>query len=398
MIHDIIIVGAGVSGLTAALELQKKGYEVLVLDANKRLGGRIQTELIDGYQCDHGFQVLLPAYPSAREILDYEGLELSFYPKGALTYSDQIEWFGLPFSYSRKWMFGRFLGLGLKDMASLVKDICLSSSKIDLKKESSLRYMHKNYSDNFINKFLNPFFSGVFLDRHCQASYELFRFYLKLFLMGGAAVPKKGMQEIPNQIAKKLIQGTIRLHSEVKNVKENELELSSGEKLSAKQIVIACDQLGAHKLLPKHVPCPKKRELKTFFFHTTTLERLAPLNFILDNVLPLHIAIPTLIEPSYSKNKDHLCIVTCLGSQSVSSNEIKNALMEKIGSQVEKWESLYTHSILYALPYPVDKQYPKGPFHFCGDWTSFGSIEAAIKSGLNVSESVTSQLDNVECM
>ena len=50
-------------------------------------------------------------------------------------------------------------------------------------------------------------------------------------------------------------------------------------------------------------------ELKTFFFHTTTLERLAPLNFTLDNVLPLHIAIPTLIEPSYSKNKDHLCIV-----------------------------------------------------------------------------------------
>jgi len=39
----VLVIGAGLSGLAAARELRRKGYEVVVLDARERIGGRIWT-------------------------------------------------------------------------------------------------------------------------------------------------------------------------------------------------------------------------------------------------------------------------------------------------------------------------------------------------------------------
>jgi len=41
--HRVIVVGAGLAGLTAAYELTRAGHEVLVIEAQERVGGRIQT-------------------------------------------------------------------------------------------------------------------------------------------------------------------------------------------------------------------------------------------------------------------------------------------------------------------------------------------------------------------
>ena len=80
---NIYIIGGGVSGLIAALILEKKGFNPTVLEASERVGGRIKTDLIDGYQLDHGFQVLLTAYPAAKKYLDYNALDLQFFLPGA---------------------------------------------------------------------------------------------------------------------------------------------------------------------------------------------------------------------------------------------------------------------------------------------------------------------------
>src|ERR1017187_7344808 len=86
MNRDVIVVGAGVSGLVAAVELQRRGLSVHVVEASNDIGGRVRTDEVDGFLLDRGFQVLLTAYPEALKILDYSRLDLKSFSPGALSW------------------------------------------------------------------------------------------------------------------------------------------------------------------------------------------------------------------------------------------------------------------------------------------------------------------------
>jgi phytoene dehydrogenase-like protein len=51
-------IGAGISGLSAGLHLHRKGFTVKIIEASDRVGGRIKTDVVDGFRLDQGFQVL----------------------------------------------------------------------------------------------------------------------------------------------------------------------------------------------------------------------------------------------------------------------------------------------------------------------------------------------------
>ena len=57
----VVVVGAGMSGLTCALHLQERGHVVVLLEAEDGVGGRVRTDDVDGFKLDRGFQVLLAA-------------------------------------------------------------------------------------------------------------------------------------------------------------------------------------------------------------------------------------------------------------------------------------------------------------------------------------------------
>ncbi|MFK0732457.1 MAG: FAD-dependent oxidoreductase, partial [Gloeotrichia echinulata HAB0833] len=81
--HDVIIIGGGLAGLSAALELSKRNISWLLLESTDRLGGRVATDDNEGFRLDRGFQILLDAYPEARQILDYGELNLRPFYAGA---------------------------------------------------------------------------------------------------------------------------------------------------------------------------------------------------------------------------------------------------------------------------------------------------------------------------
>jgi phytoene dehydrogenase-like protein len=57
--YKIHIIGAGISGLIAARVLEDNGFSPVVIEATDRAGGRVKTDILNGFQLDHGFQVLL---------------------------------------------------------------------------------------------------------------------------------------------------------------------------------------------------------------------------------------------------------------------------------------------------------------------------------------------------
>ena len=84
MSRDVIIVGAGLSGLCCALRLQQAGVDCTVLEASDGVGGRIRTDEVDGFLLDRGFQVFLTSYPEAQQVLDFPSLQLRAFQPGAL--------------------------------------------------------------------------------------------------------------------------------------------------------------------------------------------------------------------------------------------------------------------------------------------------------------------------
>ena len=79
----IVIIGAGIAGLTCAKYLKDNGIEALILEASDAVGGRVRTDKVNGFKLDRGFQVLLTSYPEARKLLNYDELRLNKLPSGA---------------------------------------------------------------------------------------------------------------------------------------------------------------------------------------------------------------------------------------------------------------------------------------------------------------------------
>ncbi len=77
--RDVVIIGAGASGLTAATELKKAGLTVAVLEARDRVGGRLWTDDVDGAMLEIGGQWVSPDQDALKSTLAELGLET--YPR-----------------------------------------------------------------------------------------------------------------------------------------------------------------------------------------------------------------------------------------------------------------------------------------------------------------------------
>ena len=73
---DVIVVGAGLSGLRTATRLLAEGVDVRVLEARDRVGGRTLTELVDGVAYDRGAQCVGPSQHRMLALIEELGLEL----------------------------------------------------------------------------------------------------------------------------------------------------------------------------------------------------------------------------------------------------------------------------------------------------------------------------------
>jgi phytoene dehydrogenase-like protein len=243
----IYIIGAGVSGLVAAIELERYGYSPVILESSESIGGRVKSDIIDGYILDHGFQVLLNAYPEAKHYLDYTALDLKKFTPGAIIYHNgkKIR-FSDPLRNPEK-----ILSMAFSSAGTLSDKLRLWGLSRSLKKKSvqsifsseegsTREYLkRKKFSNRIIERFFTPFFRGIFLENDLDTSSKMFEFVFKMFGEGHATIPAKGMGEIAQQLSNRLQRTEFRFNTAVESILFDHILLENGEKIEADGIIVA---------------------------------------------------------------------------------------------------------------------------------------------------------------
>lgn len=406
--QKIHIIGAGVSGLIAATVLENNGYHPIILESTDRIGGRVKTDCISNINLDHGFQVLLTAYPYAQKYLDYKSLELQEFLPGAMLFKNKKKiTIGDPLR-DLSLLFSTLLAsIGtLSDKFKILKlTNRLKRKKIyEIFEEpefTTLEYLKKNgFSDQIINDFFKPFFGGIYLEDELSTSSRMFEFVYKMFGEGKATIPKNGIVAIPNQLRNKLKNTQFNFNTLVESVKTNEIKLQNSNIIKSDFTIITS---GASSLISNLSTNPIKwKSCQTLYFLTS--ERV-----IAKNLIGLSSISKSLINNIYyySKKIDHtenyLLSVTIIKkhqlSDSVLIKAVKKELIEIFG--IRKTEFLKLYNIKKALPNLNKLQYEMQPsetqllpgIYLAGDEQLNGSLNAAMISGekaaLAIIESIT---------
>ncbi|WP_414617733.1 NAD(P)/FAD-dependent oxidoreductase [Dyadobacter sp. 32] len=405
---DVIIVGAGLAGLTAAKVLKAAGKSIRILEASDQVGGRVRTDSVDGFLLDRGFQVLLTAYPETQNFLDYNALDLRRFDPGALILNDKgTTRIGDPLRQpgtlistlcSPAGTFGdkmRMLGLKAKLAGKSIDEIFSD------KETSTWTYLkNTGFSDRILSQFFKPFMTGIFLEDKLDTSSRMFEFVFKMFGEGDAAVPAKGMGMIPLQLARDLAVDEIVFHQEVTEIDDHKVRTVSGSVYEAGSVLIATDQ--------PHLPKPFQQTVKSghsvtnIYFTSNTKPFKQPLIALNSRpgALVNNMAVMNQISPDYSQNGDSLISLSLIGNHSGIDG---TALVEQASQEMQRWfpeaidwKHLKTYHIPYALPNDdkvtnePDPQVKKWSPHcfVCGDYLMNGSINAAMKSGRLAAEAI----------
>jgi len=405
--RKIYIIGAGISGLVAAIELEKAGYFPVILESTDRVGGRIKTDEVDGYLLDHGFQVLLTSYPEAQRYLDYDALDLKRFHPGAVIFKPG-DTFSIHDPLRRP---TQFLNMAFSKVGTIFDKLKIFQLTKALKEKheeeifsspemTTMSYLKKKgFSEKMIRQFFKPFFSGIFLEETLQTSSRMFEFVFKMFAIGQAAVPAKGMMEIPKQLASKLQNTQFRFNTSVSKIKHTEIHLESGDIITADDIILT---------LPAAGLVDGVNEVPTVYHGVTNLYFSLQYSFVAkpmiglvpdDSFLINNFVFMTDVSKTYSSNGRGLLSVSIVKDVSGVENLEKLIPLELealSGIQAEYFEFVKGYTITKGLPVIQDLKYAKPTHHhewhdhlfLAGDHLLNGSINAAMQSGRSAAEAL----------
>ena len=394
----IHIIGGGVSGLIAARVLEKKGFNPIILEASERVGGRIKTDIIEGYQLDHGFQVLLTAYPAVKKYLDYDALNLQFFLPGAYIFKANTQSIiGDPLRDVSLLISTLFSGIGsISDKFKILKlnHKIKKKSLTDIfseKEQTTLSYLKEfGFSKDMLNDFFIPFFSGIFLENKLETSSRMFKFVYKMFGEGHAAIPKAGMEAIPKQLLNNLKTTTFQYNTEVANVKDGQITLKNGSKLESDFTILTIppDSLVSNI---KNQPT-EWRSCVTLYFETTTRVINKPLigliakpDTLVNNIV-YNSSLASITRPAHE-----LLCVTVIDDQNLSDHKLVTAVEDelKVLCDITIIRFIKQYRITKALPKLENLKYEMKPSEMqlskslfvAGDTQLNASFNAAMISG-----------------
>lgn len=374
-----IVVGAGLAGLNCARILQENDYEVVVLEKSDRIGGRVKTDYVDGFQFDHGFQVINPAYTELRSLKLTADLDLRKLPKGfEIVISKKKYLVGDP-------RFGvEFFPGDLSPKTGSMKEK-LAFLRFVLSKPSNGTFSEAmRSSGSFYHQTLKGFLDGVFLADSNQVSSAVAHELLRWFMKGTPGVPARGVAELPRLLADGL---DVRNNCEVNKVDSGHVETNLGS-LDANVVVIATDPNSTQHLL--NLAPVSMNSSWTWYHRVDSIAVQSRYLKVLHRDPLINSVAISNVAPHYAPNGSTLISSTAL--QDLSDKQATEAVARAWNLSVSDLRLLQRYEIRDSLPFHGPHKSLKSPqrisakLFVAGDSYAIPAQQGALKSGRTAAE------------
>lgn len=378
MSKPIVVIGAGLAGMNAAIQLQKSGREVVVLEATERAGGRVQSDQIDGFTCDRGFQLINAKYPELA-VLDILGeLDFRFADRAInIAINDQLHRLGDPRKYPCSALdsatgsifekFALIKALARKPTAELSIAEFLIAAGLGITFE----------------RVLQPFLRGVYLTDLTNIAAPAGLETIKSFINGQPGLPSDGAGALSVAMAKQV--KDLRLTVTVNSITTGVVTTSVGE-VFAGDIIVATDSTTAAQLLD--LPSVPKLAGCTTWYHSAPTAPVAHGQLIVDGqnrgAVINTLVISNFISEYAPAGQNLISTTTDTG---ITESEVRRHLATLYNCDNRDWGLVAKYEIPAALPIgakgttqPIQSFVREG-IYLAGDGQVSPSQNGALKSG-----------------
>ena len=326
----VAIIGAGLAGLSAAITLQDAGCDVEIFESSNRVGGRVATDVIDGYRLDRGFQLINARYPELLRLNVISELDFTYASRSIdISLDEQIVSLGDP----RTNPFSAFNSATGSIFTKLNFMSYLFSSSVSGKSvEDEL-----NRFGTLYRRVLKPFLSGVFLTSPANVDAVTGKEIVRSFISGKPGLPALGAGELAHALARRV--KTIHLNSRIDSLAQ----------VQADAVIVTTDLTTAAQLLD--IPNVPKLATSTTWYHEVPFEMTQSNRLLIDGQArgPVinSIAISNMV-PTYAPLGKTLLSSTTI--EFASESEVRRHLATLWGTSTSDWSLIAKYEIPKSLP------------------------------------------------
>jgi phytoene dehydrogenase-like protein len=448
---DVVIVGAGVAGLSAAHRLTSQGVTVAVLEAAPCVGGRMSTEKVDGFRLDRIGQLLSTAYPELRLAPGLDGLVLRPFAPGVLLHGDGRHHRvdapagarsargalhavralasaprGMPgprlVAASRRATLRVLpgagkgtasraaraaaplggavdqarLGAALTRFANVPVERLLARPELPAGQSLAARGLPARTIDGF----LRPLLAALLCDPALTTSSRCADLALRAFAGGRLCVPEGGAEALPELLAQTLPPGTVHTGVRVTSVATTSVTTAEHGEIRCRAVLLATDARAAAELLPG-LRVPDFHPV-TVVHHTTDEPPRTGSALLLDadrGGPVAHTAVISEVDPSRAPSGRALISSTVLGAPPPDlETAVRTHLGRLYGMPTHRWETLavhHTREAVPAMPAPHDLRRPVrllAGLYVCGDHRDTSTVQGALHSAHRAATAILTDL------